>query len=170
MNRVSELRSWRHTIAHTFHRIEREMKLLSEEKYSTEKEIAAMRIPFAIISECLTMRDCRLGSEITYDNADSEIKKELGILEDSQRLLSDKCQKAWEKLCRLEEVKFKLELEINNKIEAEELDLYQLSLDKRAANITFKVDATRNPGKYDSYAFIFQIVFTFIAFEIFEKK
>lgn len=123
------------------------MKLLIEEKNSTERELEAMQTPLSVIGECLTMRDCRLGSEMTYDDADTELKLELSVVENNQRLLSDQCQKAWEKLCRLEEVKFKLTLEINNKSEAEDLDMSQLDLNKFAANITYKTDPTRNPKK-----------------------
>lgn len=123
------------------------MKLLVEEKSSTERELEAMQTPLSVVGECLTMRDCRLGSEITYDDADTELKNELSVVENNQRLLADQCQKAWEKLCRLEEVKFKLGLEVDNKSEAEDLDRSQLSLDKFAANISYKTDPIRNPKK-----------------------
>lgn len=134
------------------------MKLLTEEKASTERELDAMQTPLSIIGECLTMRDCRLGAEMTYDDADTEIKNELTIVENNQRLLAVQCQKAWEKLSRLEEVKFKLNLEVTNKTEAEELDMRQLTLDKFAANITYKPDPTRNPKKYTTFIFIYVIL------------
>lgn len=142
-------------------RIEREVKLLNEEKASTERELEAMQTPLAVLGECLTMRDCRLGSEITYDDADTELKNELAVVENNQRLLADQCQKAWEKLCRLEEVKFKLNLEVTNKLEAEELDMSQLSLNKFAANITYKPDPTRNPKKYTTWFFHQLKIFVF---------
>ncbi|XP_013113752.2 tektin-2 [Stomoxys calcitrans] len=149
--RISELNQWRNTIRITLERIEREVKMLSEEKASTERELEALQTPLSVLGECLTMRDCRLGSEITYDDADLELKNELAVVENNQRLLADQCQKAWEKLCRLQEVKFKLNLEITNKAEAEELDAAQLSLNKFAANITYKPDPTRNPKNCCSY-------------------
>lgn len=123
------------------------MELLAEEKASTERELEAMQVPISVIAECLTMRDCRLGAEMTYDEADTEIKNELAVVENNQRLLADQCQKAWEKLSRLEEVKFKIGLEIGNKQEAEQLDISQLDLNKFAANITYKPDPTRIPRK-----------------------
>nr|XP_036220393.1 tektin-B1 [Bactrocera oleae] len=150
-DRIAELARWRETIARTFERIVREMKLLEEEKASTERELEAMQTPISVIAECLTMRDCRLGSELTYDDADTEIKNELAVIENNQRLLADQCQRAWEKLSRLEEVKFKLGLEVGNKAEAEELDVAQLDLNKFAANITYKPDPTRNPKNCCTY-------------------
>lgn len=150
-DRISEMSRWRDAITKTLNRIEREMKLLIEEKSSTERELEAMQTPLAVTGECLTMRDCRLGAEMTYDDADTEIKNELSVIENNQHLLADQCQKAWEKLCRLEEVKFKLSLETDNKSEAEDLDMSQLDLNKFAANITYKTDPTRNPKNSCSY-------------------
>lgn len=128
-------------------RIEKETSLLSDEKNSTERELDAMVTPLAVVAECLTMRDCRLGSELTHDDADTELKKELCVIENNQKMLRDQCQSAWEKLNRLTEVKFKVGLEIVNKTEAQELDVKQLGLNKFCANITFKPDAQRVPKK-----------------------
>lgn len=121
------------------------MKLLHNEKSITEKELESMATPLLVVSECLTMRDSRLGAELTYDDADTELKNELCIIENNQKLLRDQCQSAWEKLNRLEDVRFKLNLEITNKKEAENIDMAQLELNKFSANITFKPDPTRIP-------------------------
>lgn len=59
----------------------------------------------------------------------------------------DRCQASWEKLNRLQEVRFKLTLEIDNKEESVEIDKDQLTLDKNCANISFKLDALRTPKK-----------------------
>jgi tektin-2 len=60
-----------------------------------------------------------------------------------KKLLVERCQAAWEKLNKLEEVKFKLNLELNDKTEAIEIDKDQLNLDKNCANISFKTDPLR---------------------------
>ncbi|KAH8248060.1 hypothetical protein KR038_005712 [Drosophila bunnanda] len=150
-DRISELNRWRDILEKSFERIVREIDMLQEEKNATERELEALTGPISVIAECLTMRDGRLGSEITYDEADTEIKNELAVLENNQRLLADRCQKAWEKLCRLEEVRFKIGLEIENKVEAVQLDKSQLALDRNSANISYKPDATRNPKNSCSY-------------------
>lgn len=59
----------------------------------------------------------------------------------------DRCQASWEKLNRLQEVRFKLTLEIDNKEESVEIDKDQLTLDKNCANTSFKLDALRTPKK-----------------------
>lgn len=60
-------------------------------------------------------------------------------------MLTDRCQASWEKLNRLNEVKFKLKVEIDNKQQAIDTDKDQLTLDKNCANISYKVDALRTP-------------------------
>lgn len=145
--RVAELDRWRATMEACMDRIEKETSLLLDEKNSTERELEAMVTPLSVVAECLTMRDCRLGSELTYDDADTELKKELCVVENNQKMLRDQCQAAWEKLNRLSEVNFKVGLEIANKTEAQELDVKQLGLNKFCANITFKPDSLRVPKK-----------------------
>lgn len=147
-DRVAEVDRWRETIQACYDRIVKEIGQLREEKASTERELEALITPLTVVSECLTMRDCRLGSELTYDDGDTELKKELSVVENNQRMLRDQCQAAWEKLNKLEEVRFKLELDLTDKKEAEEIDMSQLELDKHCANITFKTNPTRVPRKY----------------------
>ncbi|KAJ8922335.1 hypothetical protein NQ315_004278 [Exocentrus adspersus] len=142
-DRITELDRWKQTLIALMDRIRREMDLLKDEKFSTERELDALGIPLGVVSECISMRDCRQGAELTYDDGDTELKKELCVLETVKKLLMERCQSVWEKLNKLEEVKFKLNLEINDKNEALEIDKDQLTLDKNCANITFKTDALR---------------------------
>lgn len=147
-DRVAELERWRDTMQSCLERIERETSLLLDEKNSTERELDAMVMPLAVVAECLAQRDCRLGAELTYDEGDTELKKELCVIENNQKILRDQCQAAWEKLRRLGEVKFKVQLEVANKGEAIACDVKQLGLNKFCANITFKPDALRTPKKW----------------------
>lgn len=63
-------------------------------------------------------------------------------------MITERCHRSWEKLNRLQEVRFKLTLEIDNKAQAVEIDKDQLTLDKNCANISFKLDPLRTPKKY----------------------
>lgn len=55
--------------------MESEIKMLKDEKFSTEREFDALGIPLGVVSECISMRDCRQGAELTYDEGDTELKK-----------------------------------------------------------------------------------------------
>lgn len=62
-------------------------------------------------------------------------------------MLIDRCQSAWEKINKLEVVKFKLQLDLKDKNEALQIDKDMLSLDKDCANITYKTDSLKTPKR-----------------------
>lgn len=51
------------------------MASLKEEKASTERELEQLNLPLLVCSECLSNRDGRRSTELTYDLADTELKK-----------------------------------------------------------------------------------------------
>lgn len=53
------------------------MAALKEEKASTERELEQLNLPLLVCSECLSNRDGRRSAELTYDLADTELKKVL---------------------------------------------------------------------------------------------
>lgn len=97
------------------------------------------------------MRDCRLGEELSYDDAERELKKELCLVENVKKNLTQRSQAAWEKINRLEEIKFQLNLDLNDKTEALDIDRHQLALDKQSASTTYKMNPTRTPKNSISY-------------------
>lgn len=76
-----------------------------------------------------------------------KIFQELCVTESNKKMLIDRCQSAWEKINKLEVVKFKLQLDLNDKNEALQIDKDMLSLDKDCANITYKTDSLKNPKR-----------------------
>lgn len=74
-DRITEVDRWRATLKDCLDRVNHEMNLLKDEKLSTEREFDALGIPLGVVSECISMRDCRQGAELTYDDGDTELKK-----------------------------------------------------------------------------------------------
>lgn len=127
-------------------RIIKEINFLRIEKNATENDLDALDQPLTIITECLTQRDSRLIGELTQDNANIELKRELKIVESNKKMLIDQCQLAWNMLNRLEEIKCKLDVDVKFKDEARECDYRQLTL-SNSSDITFKTDPMRNSKK-----------------------
>ncbi|CRK86224.1 CLUMA_CG000207, isoform A [Clunio marinus] len=150
-DRVAELDRWRQTMINCFNRIENEIKLLDKEKESTENSLEAQITPLVVVSECISQRDVRLASELTFDAVDEELNRELCIVENNKRLLRDQCHEAWCKLNELYEVRFKLKIDIEDKREAEDIDSEQLALNKNSSAITYKVDPQRVPRNACTY-------------------
>lgn len=150
-DRITELDRWRETLQSLLDRINEELENLRRSKFETDKEIDFLGIRFMVVSECISMRDCRLGEELTQDDAEREIKRELCLLENVKKNLTERSQAAWEKINRLEEIKFQLNLDLNDKTEAADIDREQLALDKRSACISYKINSTRIPKNSVSY-------------------
>lgn len=69
--------------------------------------------------------------------------QELCVIENNKRMLTERCQTAWEKINRMKEVQFQLNLDLNDKSEVLETDQEMLKLHKDCANISFKPDSLR---------------------------
>ncbi|XP_055704461.1 tektin-2 [Phlebotomus papatasi] len=144
-DRVVEVNQWRESLEECLSRVIREIEILKAEKAQTERELEALATPLIVVSECLSTRDSRREIEMTYDEAEKELKLELALVEKNQIMLRDQCQAAWEKLNALEDVRFQLNLEICNKKEAEVIDTEQMNLNKFSSNTTFKSNPQRIP-------------------------
>ncbi|XP_012233527.1 tektin-2 isoform X2 [Linepithema humile] len=137
-DRVTELSRWKDTIEDLLQKLLTEMCLLSDEKANTEKDIESVNRLLQIVSECISTRDCRRVTELTYDEADTELKKELRTIASIQEALTKRVQAAWEKLNHLERIKFELNLDIEDKNDTIRIDKGNLKLDHMCANISYK--------------------------------
>lgn len=144
---VQELDRWYAEIRLCLDHLLQEMNSLRYEKSLMESALDALSIRLSVATECLSMRDNRLHGELTQDNANIELKNELATVECSVNMLSDHCQRAWEQLDRLKEVKMKLNLELMHKNEARDCDNQQQITNEMCSNVTHKTDPMRNPRK-----------------------
>ncbi|XP_076285805.1 tektin-2 [Lasioglossum baleicum] len=150
-DRVTELSRWREVLQNLLDKLLSEIHFLKDEKADAEKELETLNYPLQVTAQCISMRDCRRGTELTYDEADTELKKELCVIENVKQSLTARIQAAWEKLNRLEEVRFKISLEVEDKDETIKIDKENLSLDRTCANISYKPNALRTPKDAISY-------------------
>ncbi|EDW60222.2 tektin-2 [Drosophila virilis] len=149
--RVKEVKTWRDIISKVFECLVREIQALESERKAAENELEWQAGPLSIIREMNFVRDDRVASELTYDRVGQELMNELYLLENNARLLTNLIQNAWEKLSRLEVVRFKVESELRNKTETVNLDTTQRALDRNSVSISFKEDPTRTSKEFRSY-------------------
>lgn len=129
-------------------RLMKEINLLRIEKNLTENDLDAMNIPLSVVTECLVVRDGRVPGELTTDEAETELRKELLIIEQNAKVLRDQCGRSWEYLNRLNEIKSELNVELLHKNEARTCDSLQIILDENITNVSSKTDPMRNPKKW----------------------
>lgn len=124
-----------------------EKKRLREARAEAEKDLENIEHPLKVAAECISMRDCRRGNELTYDEPDTEVKKELTVIEALKKNLTEKVQAAWEKLNRLEQVEFEVNLDLTDKSEAIGIDKDNTNLNQNSAIVSYKPNSLRIPKK-----------------------
>ncbi|CAG9561492.1 unnamed protein product [Danaus chrysippus] len=144
-DRIFEVSSWREKQRFTKEQVRDETRALKEEKNNTELCLESLQIPLMVVSQCLTNRDMRVPSELTRDQLGEELRKELHIIENNKRILTDVCHMGWEKIRDLNNVFCRLEREIQNKDDALELEYQVKDLNRDCSDISYKMDPTRIP-------------------------
>ena len=124
-----------------------EIGILRNEKEQTERELDALDAPLETVALSLSIRNNRREVELTHDKTGEELKSELTLVEKNKSLLRQQCEKAWQKLNLLEEVLFKVQLDITNKREAISIDKTGLDLDQFCSSVGYKTDPLRAPKK-----------------------
>ncbi|XP_044586336.1 tektin-B1 [Cotesia glomerata] len=150
-NRVKELSTWEEILAKLFKELSVEKKRLRDARAEAEKDLENIEHPLKVAAECISMRDCRRGSELTYDEPDTEVKKELTVIEAFKKNLTEKVQSAWEKLNRLEQIEFEVSLDLTDKSEAITIDKDNTNLNRNSATVSYKPNALRIPKEAKTY-------------------
>ncbi|XP_014356345.2 tektin-B1 [Papilio machaon] len=146
-DRIFEVQSWREKQRFTRECVRDEVRALREEKNSTELLLEYLQVPLMVVSQCLTNRDQRVPPELTTDQLGEELRKELHIIENSKRVLTDVCHMGWEKIKELQNVFCRLDREIQNKDETLQLEYNVKDLNRECSNISYQLDPTRIPAE-----------------------
>lgn len=96
---MTELLRWRELFHNLLDKLIGEIKLLQDDKADAEKELETLNYPLQVTAQCISMRDCRRGTELTYDEADTELKRELCVVENVKKLLTDRYNTEIRKKC-----------------------------------------------------------------------
>ncbi|XP_028157697.1 tektin-B1-like [Ostrinia furnacalis] len=144
-DRIFEVESWREKQRFTREAVRDEIRALKEEKHATELHLESLQVPLMVSSQCLSNRDQRVPPELTRDQLGEELNRELHIIENSKRVLTDACHMGWEKLKELTNVYCRLEREVQNKDDALMLEYHVRDLTRDSADISYKLDPTRIP-------------------------
>ncbi|XP_013172105.1 PREDICTED: tektin-B1-like [Papilio xuthus] len=146
-DRIFEVQSWREKQRFTRECVRDEIRVLREEKNSTELLLEYLQVPLMVVSQCFSNRDQRVPPELTTDQLGEELRKELHIIENSKRVLTDVCHMGWEKIKELQNVFCRLDREIQNKDETLQLEYNVKDLNRECSNISYQLDPTRIPAE-----------------------
>ncbi|KAM9340193.1 tektin-2 [Symphorus nematophorus] len=145
-DRVWDVARWKETLETCAQKVDEEMEALTLSKEQTEQALAATAVPLEVSRECLTIRDGRRGLELVTDPVDEQLKKEVQLIERVQQDLQQHIDKAFEQLCVLQEARHQLTTDLQNKMDALEIDMSCLSLTIKSPQISLKTNPTRIPS------------------------
>ncbi|XP_047239361.1 tektin-2 [Girardinichthys multiradiatus] len=145
-DRIWDVARWRDVLECSAQKVDVEMEALTLSKEQSELALAATSIPLEVSNECLTLREGRRDFELVSDPVEEQLKKEVELIEGVQQRLQQNIGRAFEQLCVLQEVRHQLTADLQNKMEALDIDMSCLSLNMKSANISLKTNPTRIPS------------------------
>ncbi|KAM9737865.1 tektin-2 [Menidia menidia] len=144
-DRVWDVSRWRDVLESCALKVDDEMEALTLTKELSEQALAATAVPLEVSTECLTLREGRQGFELVTDSVEEQLRKEVELIERVQLNLQQQIDQAFEQLCTLQETRHQLTTDLQNKMEALEIDKSCLSLTIESSNISLKTNPTRIP-------------------------
>ncbi|XP_013996837.1 tektin-2 isoform X1 [Salmo salar] len=144
-DRIWDISRWRETLESCIQEVEKEMDALTLGKEETERALTATAVPLEVTVECLTLREGRRGNELVSDPVEAQLKKEVEMIDGAQRVFQQGIDKAFEQLCLLQVSRQQLTHDLQNKIEAQDIDLSCLSITVTSPKISLKPNPLRIP-------------------------
>ena len=84
--------------------------------------------------------------EVVRDPVEHSLNSEAKLISQIRVLLKDKCEAAWDKLAVLEDIRQRLELDLQDKTTALAIDINQIELSERSGGISHKPDSIKCPN------------------------
>ncbi|KAF4100636.1 hypothetical protein G5714_018832 [Onychostoma macrolepis] len=144
-DRIIDVARWKENLKACAQQVDAEMDALTLSKEETERALAATVLPLEVTAECLNHREGRRNKELVSDPVEAELKKEVEVIDGAQRFLQQCIDQAFEQLCRLQVARQQLTIDLQDKIEALDVDMSCLSLTIQSPEISLKPNPTRVP-------------------------
>merc|ERR1712226_899570 len=143
--RVRNITEWRDKLDQCLRDINLEISVQKDAKEAGERALEAKNLPLEIGLENLNVREGRQEFDVVKDEVEAQLQTEVQLIENIKEKLRQRCEESWDCLAKLEEIREIVELDLKDKSEALDIDMTQLDLTEKSANISHKPDATRIP-------------------------
>ena len=97
-DRIDDTTLWRNTLDRCKYEVEKEQDLLSKTKDSVERAYEAKQVPVDVAFECLSLREQRKDTDLVRDDVESQLHKEVEVIEGTKNILLQKHEEAFEHL------------------------------------------------------------------------
>jgi len=143
--RVRNITEWRDKLDQCLRDLNLEISVQKDAKEACERALEAKNLPLEIGLENLNVREGRQEFDVVKDEVEAQLQTEVQLIENIKEKLRQRCEESWDCLAKLEEIREIVELDLRDKSEALDIDMTQLDLTEKSANISHKPDATRIP-------------------------
>jgi len=143
--RVRNITEWRDKLDQCLRDLNLEISVQKDAKEACERALEAKNLPLEIALENLNVREGRQEFDVVKDEVEAQLQTEVQLIENIKEKLRQRCEEGWDCLSKLEEIREIVELDLKDKSEALDIDMTQLDLTEKSANISHKPDATRIP-------------------------
>ena len=142
-SRAADVERWRKQLEKTLGEVNAEISVLKDAKEACERAYEAKALPHDVTTENLSIREVRRQFEVVRDPVEHSLNDENLLIEKCRSILKNKCEDAYDKLSILEDIRQKLEIDLQDKTEALRIDIDQLELTERSTALSHKPDPTR---------------------------
>ena len=147
--RVRNITEWRDKLDQCLKDLNLEISVQKDAKEACERALEAKNLPLEIALENINVREGRQEFDVVRDDVEGQLNTEVQLIENIKDKLKRRCEEGWDCLAKLEEIREVVELDLKDKTDALDIDMCQLDLTEKSANISHKPDALRIPKGYD---------------------
>ncbi|CAL7952313.1 unnamed protein product [Xylocopa violacea] len=151
-NRANEVYRWKTELEHVIRDITKEIELLETEHRRVKHSLSVLTIPESIAGEFIQLRSKRLESDLTRDEVEEELTKEIALCSEIRALLNETRNQIEMQLTELKAAKARMEMDWADKTDAYTIDSRCMELKNDSPLILWKPGATRFPGEQSTPA------------------
>jgi len=136
--RLDDIRFWKKELDDKLDGLRKENEMLDAYRIRVEKALEAAAEPLAIATNCLANRDRRRGIELTHDDTQKELMKEVEVEQGVVELLKRTHEEIVEQIRLNRRALFTLERDLADKFQGLSIDEYGEALTNSSPQISFK--------------------------------
>ncbi|KAK4472482.1 hypothetical protein MN116_003730 [Schistosoma mekongi] len=126
--RIANIKYWKSEVNKKLQDITEETEILDEYFVRLRKTLEGTEEPLHFSQQCLLSRERRTGIDLVHDDAQKELIKEIEIIKGAQAILQRTIEQVKEQLRLNRKVIYNLKKDSSDKLQAQRLDEYALSL------------------------------------------
>jgi len=136
--RLDDIRFWKKELDDKLDGLRKENEMLDAYRIRVEKALEAAAEPLTIATNCLANRDRRRGIELTHDDTQKELMKEVEVEQGVVELLKRTHEETVEQIRLNRRALFVLERDLADKFQGLSIDEYGEALTNSSPQISFK--------------------------------